>query len=80
MLFPDINALDLPAFAVGDSDTKDPLAQENSFGMVPKSAMPKIWKECFGLIEPGMDPQVILALAAEFSGATLCVFHWVGHG
>jgi hypothetical protein len=44
----------LPTFAVGDGDTKDALAQKDSFGMVPKSPMSKIWEKRFGLIEPTM--------------------------
>jgi hypothetical protein len=45
MLFPDVTHWNLLAFAVGDGDTEDSLAQEDSFGMVPKTAVLEIRKE-----------------------------------
>jgi hypothetical protein len=74
MLFADVAHRNGSAFAVGDGDTKDVLAQENSFGMVPESAMPEVWEEGFRLIEPVMYRQVILRLAAELSGTVFRVF------
>jgi len=48
--------------------------------MVSKSAMPEIRQEGFGLVKPAMDHQVVLGLAAKFSGAAFCVLQWVSHG
>lgn len=79
MLLPDIAHWYLPAVAVGDCDPEDALAQEDSFGMVPKSAMSKVWEDGFGLIEPVVDWQVILDFAAKLSSAALCVLQRVGH-
>jgi hypothetical protein len=47
--------------------------------MVPKGTMPEIRKEGFGLIKPVMDQQIVLGLAAKFSGAAFCVFKWMRH-
>jgi hypothetical protein len=80
MLFPDVTHWNLLAFAVSNGDTEDSFAQKDSFRMVPKSAMPEIRKDGFGLVKPAMDPQVVLGLAAEFPGAAFCVLHWVSHG
>jgi hypothetical protein len=59
MLFSDVAHRHLLAFAVGDGDTEDALAQENSLRMVPQSAMPEIREEGFGLInyvDKALDP------------------------
>jgi len=48
--------------------------------MVPKSAMPEVWEEGFGLIKPVVDWQVVLKIAAEFLGAAFCVFPRGSHG
>ena len=59
MLFPDVAHRHLFAFAVGDGHTEDALAQEDSLGMVAKSAMPEVWEEGFGLInyvDKALDP------------------------
>jgi hypothetical protein len=76
---PRYSALEL-AFAVGDCDPEEALAEENSFGVVPKSAMPEISHEGRRLIKPGVDWKVILGAAAESPGTAFCVPHWVGHG
>jgi hypothetical protein len=48
MLLADVAHRNWSAFTVGDGDTKgdtkDALAQEDSLGMVPKSAMPEVWE------------------------------------
>jgi hypothetical protein len=80
MLFPNVTHRNLLAFAVGDRDTENAFTQEDSLGMVPKSAMAEVRKEGFGLIKPVVNPQVVLGLPAKFSGATFCVLQWVGHG
>jgi hypothetical protein len=80
MLFSDVTHRNLLAFAVGDRGTEDALAQENAFGMVAKSAMPEISHKSFGLIKPVVDREVVLGLAAEFSGTAFCMLHWVRHG
>jgi hypothetical protein len=80
MLFSDVTHWHLLAFAVGDRDTEDALAQENAFGMVAKSAMPEIGHERLRLIKPVVDRKVILGAAAESSGAAFCMLHWVRHG
>jgi hypothetical protein len=80
MLFPDIAHRNLPAFAVGDCDPEEAFAQEDAFSMVPKSAMPKVWEEGFGLVKPVVDRKVILGPASESSGAVFGVLHWVSHG
>ena len=77
MLVSDVAHRNLFAFAVDDGDTKDALAQENSFGMVPKSAMSEIGKESLGLIKPVMNGQVVIDCAAEFAGAAPSVLQWV---
>jgi len=79
MLFSDVTHRNLLAFAVGDGDTEDALTQEDSFGMVPKSPVPEIREDRFGFVKPAMDPQVVLGLAAKFSGAAFCVLQWVSH-
>jgi len=56
MLLPDVTHRNLFAFAVDDGDTEDAFTQEDSFGMVPKSAVPEIREEGFRLIKP-MDSQ-----------------------
>ncbi|MGA7766820.1 MAG: hypothetical protein WCA27_11430, partial [Candidatus Sulfotelmatobacter sp.] len=50
-----------------------------SLGMVPKTAMSEIRNESFRLVEPVVDRQVVLCLAAKFSGAAFSVLEWVGH-
>jgi hypothetical protein len=80
MLFPNVTHRNLLAFAVGDRHTENALTQEDAFGMVPKSTMPEIREEGFGLIKPLMDQQVVLGLPAKFSGAAFGVLQWVGHG
>jgi hypothetical protein len=80
MLFSDIPHRHLFAFAVGDCPTEDALAQENSFCMMPKSAMPEIREVRFGLVKPVMDPDVVLGFAANFSRAAFRVLQWMGHG
>jgi hypothetical protein len=80
MLFSDIAHRNLPAFAVGDCDPEEALAQEDAFSMVPKSAMPEVWEECFGLIKPVVDCYVVLGAATESSGTVFRVLHWVSHG
>jgi hypothetical protein len=80
VLFSDVTYRNPCAFAVGDRNTEDALAQEDAFSMVPKSAMPEVWEEGFGLIKPVVDWKVILGASAESPGTTFCVLHWVGHG
>jgi hypothetical protein len=80
MLFPDVTHWNLLSFTVGDGDTEDAFAQEDSLGVVPKTAVSEIREEGFGLIKPVVDWQVVLSSAAEFLGAVFCVPHWVGHG
>jgi len=79
MLFPDVAHGNLFAFAIGDGDAKDSFAQEDSSGMVPKGAMPKIREEGFGLVKPVVDEQVVLGPAAKFSCAAFCMPYWVRH-
>jgi hypothetical protein len=79
MLFSDVAHRNLFAFAVGDCDTEDALPQEDSLGVVSKSAMPEIRNESFRLIKPVVDRQVVLSFAAESSGTAFSVLHWVGH-
>ena len=80
MLFPDVTHRNLLAFTVSDCDTEDALTQEDSFGMVPKTAVPEIRDEGFRLIKPVVDRQVVLGLAAKFSGAAFRMFKWMRHG
>jgi hypothetical protein len=80
MLLPDIAHWNSLAFAVGDRDSEDALAQEDSLSMVPKRAMPEVCEEGFGLIKPVVDWQVVLGFAAESPSATFCVLQGVGHG
>ncbi len=80
MLFSDVAHWHLLAFAVGDGDTEDALTQENSFGVVPKTAVSEIRNESFRLIKPVVDRQIVLGLAAKFSGAAFCVLQWMSHG
>jgi len=47
---------------------------------VPERAMPEIRHESFRFIEPVVDQQVVLGLAAKFSGTAFCMLQWVGHG
>ena len=77
MLFPDVTHGNLLAFAVGDGDTKDALAQEDSFGMVAKSAMSEIREVGFGLVKPVVDLQIVFGFAAKLSGAAFRMFKWV---
>ena len=69
----------LLAFAVGNSDAEDALAQEDSFGMVAKSAMSEIREVGFGLVKPVVDLQIVFGFAAKLSGAAFRMFKWVGH-
>jgi hypothetical protein len=80
MLFSDVAHWHLFAFMVDDCDTEDTLAQENPLGVVSKRAMSKVWEEGLGFIEPFVDWQVILDVAAKFSSAVLCVLQGVSHG
>jgi len=73
MLFSDVTHWHFLAVAVGDRGTEDALAQENAFGVVAKSAMPKIREEGFGLVKPVVDQQVVLGPAAKFYCAAFCV-------
>jgi hypothetical protein len=66
--------------AVNYRDAEDPFRQKHALGMVSKRAMPEIGEECFRFIEPVMDWQVILWLAAKFPGAILRVFKRMSHG
>ena len=80
MPFPDVTHWNLLSFTVGDGDTEDAFAQEDSLGVVPKTAVSEIREEGFGLIKPVVDWQVVLGPAAEFPGAAFRVLHWVCHG
>jgi hypothetical protein len=42
MLFPDIPHRNLPAVTVGDCDAENAFAQEDSLGVVPKSAVSEV--------------------------------------
>ena len=79
MLFSDVTHWHFLAFAIGDGGAEDSFAQEDSFGMVPKGAMPKIREEGFGLVKPVVDEQVVLGPAAKFSCAAFCMPYWVRH-
>jgi hypothetical protein len=68
------------SFAVRNRDAEDSFRQEHTFGMVPKCAMPEVGEECFRFVEPIMDRQIILRLAAKFLSATFGVFKRVSHG
>jgi hypothetical protein len=80
MLFSDVAHRYGLAFVVHDYDPENVLAQEDSFSMVPKSTMPEIWEEGFGLIKPIVDWQVVLRFAAESPSTALCMLEWMGHG
>ena len=72
----DVTHRNFSALSIGDGDTEDAFAQENSLGMVPKIAMSEIPEEGFRLIKPIVDWHVILGLAAEFLGAAFRVLEW----
>src|ERR1700722_5846793 len=79
MLFSDIAHRNLSAFAVGDCDAENPLAQEDSLCVVPKSTMPEISHQSLRLIKPVVDRQIVLGPASESSCTAFCVLYWVGH-
>jgi hypothetical protein len=66
MLFSDVTHRNLFAFAVGDCYTEDSFAQEESLGMVPKTAVSEFRHEGFRLIKPIVDRQVVFRLPPNF--------------
>ena len=45
----------------------------------PKGSVAKVCQECFRLIKPTMNREIVLRLATELPRAFLCVFEWMGH-
>ena len=65
VLFSYIPDRNLLSVAVRDRYTKNLLTQEDSFGVVAKGAMTKVYKERFGFIKPVVNWEIVVGLAAE---------------
>src|SRR5271165_5142392 len=69
----------LRSSAVHDGHTKHLLGQKNALGMVAKGSVTEVRKECFRLIKPGVNGEIVLRLSTELPRAVLCVLEWMGH-
>jgi len=79
VLFSNMAHGNLRSSAVHDGHTKQLLSQENAFGMVAKGSVTEVRKECFRLIKPTMNREIVFRLPTELSRAVLCVFEWMRH-
>jgi hypothetical protein len=48
--------------------------------MVTKGSVTKVCKQCFRLIKPVVNGEIVLRLPNELPRAVLCVFEWMGSG
>jgi len=60
---------DLAAVEVGQQEIEDGFGHEDAFGVVPQRPVTEISGDLLGLVEPGMDGDVILRFTAPFLGA-----------
>src|SRR6266566_7141190 len=79
VLFSDIPDRNLVSLAVCDRHTKNPLTQENSLGVVAEGTVAKVGEECFRLIKPLVNGEIVLGLAPKLLGAALRVLEWMRH-
>ena len=77
MLLTNVAHRDLLPLAVGDRDTENAFAQEDTLGVVPQSAVAKVRKEGFRFVKPVVYRKIILGLAAKSPRAALCVLEWM---
>jgi len=80
VLFSDVPHWDFLPVTVGDRDTEDLFAQEDTFRMMAKGAVTEVRKERLRLIKPIMNWQVVFGLPTESLRATLCMLQRVCHG
>jgi hypothetical protein len=79
VLFSHIAHGNLRSSAVHDGHTKHLLGQKNALGMVAKGSVTEVCQECFRLIKPVVNGEVVLRLPTELPRAVLCVFEGMGH-
>jgi hypothetical protein len=79
VLFSHIADGNLQSSAVHDGHTEHPLGQKNALGMVAKGSVTEVRKECFRLIKPTMNREIVFRLPTELPRAVLCVFEGMGH-
>ena len=78
MLFSHIAHGNLDSSAVHDGHTEHLLGQKNALGMVAKGSVTEVCQECFRLIKPVVNREIVLRFSTELPRAVLCVFEWMG--
>jgi hypothetical protein len=80
VLFPNVAYGNLLSIAISQCCAKNSLTQEHALRMMAKCPVSKIRKERFRLVKPVVNGKIVFRFAAEFPGAAVSVFEWMGHG
>jgi hypothetical protein len=79
MLFSYIPDWNFVSVAIHNGNSKQLLGQKNALSMMAKRAVAKVCEECFRLIKPVVDREIVFNLSAELSNAALRVLEWMRH-
>src|SRR5207249_2369370 len=70
---------DLPACAGRDRDAEDLLGEKDALRVMAEGTVAEVGDDLLRLVEPGVDRQVVVDLAAPFAYARLRVMEGMGH-
>jgi hypothetical protein len=80
MLFSYIPDWNFVSVAIHNGNSKQLLGQENALRVMAKCPVAKVCEECFRLIKPVVNREVVFRFSAELPDAAFGVLEWVGHG